>query len=267
MRPPSSRIARVPALLSALCIGLTNTSGCEQPTPPTSDDDLVPFEGAEVVKPGESAPNIPTGQFIVEQLNRYASQVPETLGVGSPQILWLEGQAPRRQGVVVVLLVRADIYRRTRDYRLEGPTDKLLIELMGSVEGKVVNLHRIPTGSTARVNLAAASFAQVVYAILGSAGLSGRLLNANRWVIGSFQESDSPVDAFRPLFDRFWEDCDSLRASQPVLSIGEQVLSEDDLRLKRLYQKAGKQVAWPSYAGSAPDPGLQFCPVTTLPAP
>jgi len=234
--------------------------GCEQPSAPKGDDAFVPFEGADVVKPEEADQKTPVDQFIVQQLKRYASQVPPSLCVGTPRVLWTDGHAPNRKGVVVVSLARGEVYRQAREFRLQGPTEKILSDLMQGVGGQLVNAHRIPSGSNSRVDLASGSLAQAAYAALKSAGISGRILNANRWVIGAFVENASPVEAFRPIFDHLWEACDALRESTPVLHVGEQVLGEDDIRLKRLYQKAGQQVQWPSYAGSAPDPGLEFGP-------
>jgi hypothetical protein len=249
--------------MAVLGILLGVAFGCEQPSAPPQDDSFVPFEGAEVVKPNQAEKDLPVEEFIVSQLKQYAAQVPPSLHVGPPQVLWLEGEPPRRKGVAIVPLVRGEIYCQSHEFKLEGPAEKVLTDLMKTAGGHVVNLHRIPPGTPVRIDLPAGSLAQAVYAGLKSAGLSGRILNANRWVLGSFQEGESPVEAFRPMFDQLWEACDSLRASQPVLSVlaaGEQVLSEDDIRLRRQIQRAGQKVDWPTYAGSAPDPGLLYGP-------
>jgi hypothetical protein len=252
-----------------LCATALLLIGCQHMASSPAEDHFVPFEGADVVQPNQTAPETSVDQFIVDQLRRYASQASQTLCIGQPEVLWFDGGPSEREGVAVVLLARADLYRQVAPRRLEGPTQKLLTDLIGSVGGQVINVHRIPAGSVARIDLPVGTVAQAAYAVLHSAGLTGRILNADRWVIGSFQQGSSPVEAFRPIFDRFWEACESLRESQPVLSIvehaGEQILGEDDLRLKRLYRRAGRQVAWPNYAGCAPDPGLQFGPPTSQP--
>jgi len=264
-RPTDTKRFAVRRLVRPAIVGLCVLIGCERPTPPANDDNFVPFAGADVVRPDTPPQDLPAEQFVVEQFKQYASQMPATICAGKPEVLWLEGQPPHRQGMGVILMVRADVYRKTQSFHLKGPTVQVLTDLMKTVGGQVINAHRIPANSTAQVDLASASVAQAAYVALRSANLSGRIVNSNRWVICSFKETDAPLDAFRPMFDQLWEDVDSLRESQPVLSVGEQVLGEDDLRLKRLYQKAGRPLSWPSHAGSAPDPGLQFGPATTRP--
>ncbi len=248
-------------------------AGCESPGPTPSNDDFVPFEGADVVKPGDApqadrasvgAENDTRGvsvdRYLLGKLDGIRSTVPKTLRFGAPEVLWLDGAPGRRKGVAVILLVRNDVYGQPPKLPVAGPTKKLLVDLMASVGGHVTNQHQIPAGATSRVDAGGLSFAQSVYAVLKTAGLTGRIQNANRWVIGSFRESDKPVEAWWVVWDQLWEACDALQASQPVLILGQQVLNEDDLRLRRLYEQAKRKLDWPTYAGSAPDPGLEFSP-------
>lgn len=252
--------------------------GCQEPTRSPPSDGFVPFEGADVVGPEDSETeqrrlagsddvprDLPVDQYVIRQFERYASRVAETLRVAPAEVLWFDGPEGRREGVAVVLLVRNDVYGRPPRLALQGRTRTLLVNLMGSVGGHVTNLHRINENATTPALPVTASMAQAVYAVLKSVGETGRIQNANRWVIGRFREADDPVKAFRPMFDDFWEACDSLRASQPVLIVGKQVMGEDDLRLRRLYRQAHRPLDWPSYAGSAPDPGLKLGPKPTRP--
>jgi len=253
--------------------GVVGLAGCMIPRRPPPPDDTVPFEGAIVVRPEDDAPvkgdpssatrpqtDVPVDRFIIGQIKQVESQLPKTVRLGRPQMLWFPGEPGRREGVAVVFLARSDVYVQPPKRPLRGNTRRLLADLMGSVGGRVMHGHRVPQDATSQVEASGRSLAQGAYAVLESVGLTGRIQNANRWVIGSFRESDDPVDAFRPMFDRLWEACESLRESEPVLVIGPQVLNEDDLRLRRLYRRAGRQVDWPTYGGSAPDPGLALSP-------
>ncbi len=266
------------AIGSFTLAGAVALAGCQGPAPAPPDDGFVPFKGADVVRPGDAeadgtdadprtgAPrDVPVDQFIVRQLQGYAKQMPPTVRMAPPEVLWSGGRPGSRQGAVVVLLARHDVYGLPSKRALHGQTLKLITGLMASVDGHVTNEHRIAEDSTSHVDLAAASIAQAVYATLNSIGLQGRIQNANRWVIGRFRESDKPVEAFRPMFDELWEACDSLRAAEPVLVVGEQVLGEDDLRVTRLYDQAKRPLKWPTYGKSVPDPGLRFSPEAPQP--
>jgi len=251
------------------------SAGCQGPGPAPPDNGFVPFKGADVVRPGDAksggsdadpqaAPpqDVPVDQFIVRQLEGYAKQMPPTVRMAPPEVLWASGGSAPRQGAVVVLLARNDVYGLPSNRALHGRTLRLVTDLMASVDGHVTNQHRIAEDSTSRVDLTAASVAQAIYATLNSVGLKGRIQNANRWVIGRFRESDKPVEAFRPMFDELWEACDSLRVAEPVLIVGEQVLGEDDLRVTRLHRQANRPLDWPTYGKSVSDPGLRFTPET-----
>lgn len=253
-------------------------AGCRAPGPIAQQADDAPFKGADVVKPGEetlpaaraaspeSRPSRPAvDRFILEQLERLESQVPTVLRLGRPEILWFDGQPGSREGRAVVLLVRNDVYGLPIKRAFDGPGAQVLTDMLAGVGGHVSNGHRVREGHTVHVAPAGQSLAQAAYGVLKSAGLSGRIQNAHRWVIASFRESDDPVEAFRAVYDGLWAMCDALREAQPVLVIGEQVLGEDDLRLRRLYRRASRRLDWPTHAGSAPDPGLQFGPAASGP--
>ncbi|MBN1345705.1 MAG: hypothetical protein JXQ73_23635 [Phycisphaerae bacterium] len=261
---------------------LLSVPGCQKSGPMGGQgppmDDFVPFEGADVVRPedenakqdslektGEPPTTLPVDKYIVAQLKRYAAQVPPSLRMGEPEVLWFDGPPGQREGVVVTLLVRRDVYGQPSKLPVRGDAKGLLQSLMASVGGHVMNGHRLPENHQVPDFNQTLTLAQAAYFVLNSAGLSGRIQNANRWVLGQFKESDTPVDAFRPVFDEIWEACDALRASEPVLVVGDQVLGRDDLRLRRLYRRAHRELDWPAYAGSAPDPGLMFSPAPPQP--
>ncbi len=243
------------------------------PSVSTSDDndDYPPFKGAQVVPPEERervmreaaesdvrSGDKPVDEYIVEQLRSLAKQVPETLQLGEPEVLWFDGTQGQREGVVVLLLVRRDVYVRPPKATTQGPVRKVLSALMSQVGGTVVNAHRLSKDATVASLPSGVSLARSVYSAVQAGDTTGRIQNANRWVIASFRETDEPVEAFRPVFDDLWAACDALKRSEPVLIVGEQVLGRDDIRLKRLYERAHRKVDWPTYAGSQPDPGLAF---------
>ncbi len=252
---------------------LTASIGCQVASRGGADSGDVPSQAARRSQgaPGAqgsrvgAAGDVPVDEFLIEQIKAYGERLPETIIMGEPEILWFEGPAGKREGVAVVLLVRKDVYVSLTPSPSAGPAAKVLVDLMSRVGGHVTNLHRVEEAERANAREGRGTLAQKAYEVLKSVGSTGRIQNANRWIITSFVESDDPIEAFRPFFDQFWSACVSLRASEPVLIVGDQVLGRDDLMLRRLYRKAGRTLDWPTHAGSAPDPGLQFSPKKATP--
>lgn len=263
--------------MCALLSVMMASAGCRTASPSSSsaaddDGDYPPFQGAQVVPPKERErvmreaadsdvspeAGVPVDRYIVEQLQALSRQVPDSLVLGEPEVLWFNGPVGQREGVVVLLLARHDVYGAPPRSVTQGPVRGVLTALMEQVGGTVVNIHRIPEDATVAALPSGVSLARAVYSAVKAGGTTGRIQNANRWVIASFRETDKPVEAFRPVFDDLWAACDALKQAQPVLIVGEQVLGRDDIRLKRLYERANRTLNWPTYAGSQPDPGLGF---------